>query len=818
MPSLHRSLRHAARRLLSVPGFTAAATLTLALGIGATTLVFSVVNAVLLRPLPYADSDRLVSLSHTLVVGEPMRVEQSDASLLFYPRHARAFAGIGGYGVAAAGLSAPGGEPERVAAGRVTAGLFVTLGVSPLRGRVINDADDQPGAAPVAVIAESLWARKYGRDPGVLDFRIEVDGVPHDIIGVMPAGFRFPEADTAVWLPLRLDPARTDSATFDYHAIARLHDGVTNDAATSELDALLPRLPDEFPGRLTRAAIDQTRMRTSVRPLADVVIGDVGRVLWVVLAAAVFVLAIACANVANLFLVRGEARRQAYAVQRALGASRGAILAETLAEGLLVAAPGGVLGLAIAVAGVRLLRASGHAIDIPRLAEVSVDPTVALVAVSLIAFATLFVSGLPSLRAGAASSTSLLGATTRGATASRERHRARHALVVSQVALAMVLIAGAGLMARTVWRLGLVQPGFDAERAMAFRIALPRTAYPTPDEAARFYQRAVDTIAALPGVQAAAAISKLPLDELGRVETAVFFEDRPLAPGSLPAIHPVAYATPDYFNAAGIPLLAGRSLARPDPPRTPLEVVVSRAFAERYWGTASAIGNRLRIVLNGPLYTVVGVSGDVRDTALDRPEDQLIYASILPPAADARWAPRDLALVARTASDPAAVTAAVRDAVRGLDPSLPIYRERLLTDVVAQASSRRALVFLLIGCASSVALLLGAVGLYGVMSYVVSLRTREIGLRIALGARPGQVRWMVARQGVEVAAAGIVTGLAGAVLVTPWLATLLFEVRPGDPVVLAAAAVLMLVVAGAATWLPARRAAAIDPARAISAE
>ncbi len=794
--------------------------MTLTLGLAATITVFTLVNTVLLRPLPYPDPERLVSLSHTLVVGGSMRVEQSDASLLFYPRHQRAFTHFGGYQLTAAALGpVSGADAERVPASRVTADLFPTLGVVPLRGRLFDESDDRPGASPVAVLAERLWRRKYGGEPGILNRRLSIDGVPHDVIGILPDDVRFPSADTELWLPLRLDPRKTESATFEHYAVARLRDGVSIDEATGELQTLLERLPEEFPGRLTRASIDQTHMRVSVRPLAEVVVGDVGRVLWVILGAAGFVLAIAWANVANLFLVLAEGRRNALALKRALGASPVAVLFEFLCEGLLVSALAGILSVLVSAASVSALRSLGGAVDIPRLAEANIDAAVLGVAILSTLFTALFVSGLPALRSGARSSSWASSLQSRSTTVGRARHRVRHALVVSQVALALVLLVGSGLMARSIWRLRSVEPGFEPANAITFRLALPPIAYPGSDEAVRFFVRALDGIASSPSVQAAGVASKLPLDEQGRTDSAVWAEDRPIAPGSLPGIHPVLYVTPGYFAAAGIPFLEGRSFTRPDPPNVLLEAVVSRALAERYWANESPIGKRVRIYSRGSSwYTVVGVVGNVRDKALDQPEDQLLYCPLLPARDDPRWTPRDIAFVVRTVGDPDAVAGAARDVVRGLDPSLPLYRIRSLTDIVAQATARRTFTFLLVGGASGVALLLGAIGLYGVMSYVVTLRTREMGIRLAIGAAPDEVRRMVLRQGLAVAVVGIAVGLAGAAALTRFLAALLFEVSPTDPTVLGLAAALLLAVAVLASWLPARRAAVVDVASTLRTE
>jgi putative ABC transport system permease protein len=410
-----------------------------------------------------------------------------------------------------------------------------------------------------------------------------------------------------------------------------------------------------------------------------------------------------------------------------------------------------------------------------------------------------------------------LSLTSRSATAG-PRDTARQTLVVAQVALALILLVGSGLMARSIWRLRSVEPGFEPANAVTFRLAPPPVTYPGSDESVRFFIRATEGIATVPGVQAAGAASKLPLDEQGRTDSAVWAEDRPIPPGSLPGIHPVLYVTPGYFAATGIPFIEGQSFTRPDPPRVFLEAVVSRGFAERYWRNESPLGKRVRIFSNGPWYSVVGMVGDVRDKALDQPEDQLIYCPLLPAREDPRWTPRDIAFVVRTVGDPVAVTGAIRDVVRGLDPSLPLYRIRALDEIVAQATARRRFTFLLVGGASGVALFLGAIGLYGVMSYVVTLRTREMGIRLAIGASPDEVRRMVMRQALAVATLGIAAGLAGAMVLTRFLAVLLFEVSPTDPAVLAVAAVVLLLVAVAASWLPARRAAVIDLACTLRTE
>lgn len=811
-------IRHAVRRLTRSAGFTTAAFLTLTVGLASATTVFSIVNTVLLRPLPYLQSERLVAVSHTLQVGGTLRVDQTDASILFYGRHNRAFSQFGGYQAGAAALGpTANADAERIAAGRVTAGVLNALRVSPLSGRLFADADTQPGAEPVVIVAQRLWTRRFGGDPGLVHRRIIVEGAPREVVGILPDSVRFPASDTEVWLPLALDPAKTDSATFDYHAVARLRDGVSAEQAESDLQSLLPSLPDEFPGRLTRGAIDQTRMRVSVRSLSSDMVDSVAFLLWIVLGASGFVLVTACANVACLFLVRAESRRSAFAIQRVLGAPASTVLAEFMSEALLVTGLAAVSGIGIAAMAARVIRSSSAAIDIPRLTEIRVDGVVLAAAGISAAVITLAIGAFTAWRSSASASVGLapLGPAS---TIGPAQHRMRYALVASQVALAMVLVVGAGLIAKSLWQLRRVQAGFDRTGVLTFRLALPPSAYPTPDDAVRFFARALDDVSAVSGVQAAGAASKLPLEPQDQTDTAVFIESRPLPPGALPGIHPVSYVTPGYFRTMRIPLVEGEGFKPLDPPNVRLEVIVSRAFAERYWPGASAIGKRVRILINGPWYTVVGVAADVRDAALDQPADQIIYCPVLPPRDDQRWAPRDLAFAVRTAGDPGAAAGAVRAAIRRIDASLPLYRTQPLSDLVAQASARRELVLLLISAASVLTLLLGAIGLYGVMAYVVSLRRREIGIRIALGELPSSVAWIVARRAVSVAMLGIVVGLGSAMWLSKVLGALLFDVKPADPLVVVLAAVLILTLAAAASWIPARRAAAIDPALALRGE
>ncbi|HUQ81809.1 MAG TPA: ABC transporter permease [Gemmatimonadaceae bacterium] len=814
------------RRLRRAPAFALAASITLALGIGATTAVFSVVNGVLLRPLPYERSDRLVDLTHTLTISGVSSIDQSDATYLYYRRANSVFTDVAAYRVASVNLGGVSvgadARAERVAAGRVSASMFRVLGVPALHGRALTDADDQQTAPRVVLLGQRLWERKFGGDPSIVGRALMVDGVPRDVVGIMPARFRLPSDRTDLWVPLALDPAHTATAAFDYRGIARLRDGVTLAAATTDLQRLLPRVPEAFPGRLTAASIQQIHMQAVVRPLRDVVVGNVGRVLWVVLGAVGCVLLVACANVMNLFLVRFEGRQHEMAVRRALGAGRSALVMEFLSEAVVLATVGGVMAVALAVAGVRVLRSLEGEIDIPRIGDIGVDATVLAVAAGVTLLAAIIVSVLPALRSGSLGVAGMLADSGRAMTAGRRRHRVRHALVVAQLALALVLLAGAGLMARSFERLRSVPAGFDAERAFVVRVALPTAGYAAPGDAARYVGRAVDAVAAIPGVQSAAAVSKLPLVAESRRDTALFVEDRPLEPGTMPALHQVVFASDAYFKTLGIPLLDGRTFERPDADRASHEIILSRSVAERYWPGVSAIGKRVRTAPRGVWYTVVGVAGDVRGTALEQPPDEILYLPLVvqlgdagQPAPEVRWTPAEVAFAARSSGDAAAIVTRVEAAIRAIDPGVPTYSARLMTDVVSQAAARTTFTLVLLGIASAVAMVLGAVGIYGVISYVVSLRSREIAIRLALGAQPSDVRRMVTKQAVAVAAVGIGVGVIAAVVGMRALSALLFEVSPTDPVSLAVAVGSLFVVALAASWVPAARAAAVDPAHAL---
>ncbi len=726
------------------------------------------------------------------------------------------FAGAG------AGESAP---AERIDAARVSASVFGTLGVAPIRGRVFRGDEDLPGSAPVVILGERLWKERYASDSAIVGRTVNIDGLKREIVGVMPERFTFPDDHTALWLPIGIDPAKTESATFDFRAVARLRPGVTVGAATADLDALLPHVPDAFPGRLSAAAIAITKMHVQVRTLQDTMVGSIDRALWVLLGAAAFLLLVACANVADLFLVRAAQKQHDLVVRRALGAGRGAIIVETLLEALLLSILGCVLGLALAKAGLLGLRSMESGIAIPRLDGVGVDGTVLAAAMGITVLIAFVMSVVPALHSYGADVASVLTQTARGATAGRSRHRVRRALVVVQVAVALVLVTGAGLMARSFALLRSVPPGFTPAHAYAFRAALPDAAYPSAAATVDLLTRALEKLAALPGVTAAGAVSKLPLDDESRRDTAVWIEDQPLAMGGMPNVHQVVYASPETFSALGIPFLQGHTFEHPDAARAPLEVIVTQALAKRYWGNEQVVGKRLRLsVPFGAWFTVVGVTGDVRGTRLDQPPDETVYLPIVtaPGAAAAngdagstRWTPDDWAFVVRSSASPHDVTVPVEQTLRALAPAVPIYNVRSMDDVLARSTARTFFTLKLLEIASLFTMLIGAVGLYGVVSYMVSLRGREMAVRMALGAQPAALRLQVMKEAMGVAALGIALGLGAAVMLTHFLTALLLNVAPTDTATLLGAIALMSAVAALASWVPARRAAVIDLASTL---
>lgn len=811
-------LRFAARRLLRVRGFTAPIVLVLSLGIGAATTVFSVVDGVLLQPLPYAAPDELVALTNTVDVAGAGIVDQSDASLLLYQAHSHALTAIGGWRDRDVNLGIVDGEagrPQRVSAASVTSNLFDVLGVSPLIGRGFRRGEDRVGAAPVVVLSYQFWQHHFGGAPTAIGRRITIDGVSREIVGVMPRAFVFPRSDPELWLPIPLDPAHANAGRFDYRSVGRMRRDATVASARTDLESLLPRILDEYPSGIPPAMWAKAHVRPLVTPFRDAIVGDVSQVLWILMASAVLVLLIACANAANLCLVRSDSRQLELAVRGVIGAGAARIVAPTLSESLVLSFAGGAIGLSSAALGVAPARHFAAQLNVPRFDQLGIGIRVVGFAVAASALCAVFMGLIPALRARRVPLEMVFRDVTRAPTRSARRHVARSVLVVAQVALALLLVVASGLLARSFGRLRHVGPGFSPANVTMTRLVLPSASYRTPASRARFYRRVLERVRALPGVQNASISDWVPLTSDHNVSV-VDIGDHSSPPNAVPRVHATPHVDPRYFTTMRIPLLAGRAFESADPTRPSIEAIVSRAFAERYWPSGSALGKEIRPGVSGPWLTIVGEVGDVHYTSLTKPAEDAVYLPLFSATDSSNvTAPQVAALLVRSVAPHEEVAASVRRTVRALDPSLPTYDERSLTRVVSAASSRARATLVLLAVAAVLALVLGAVGMHGVMSYGVRLRRRELGVRIALGARPWDVSGMIARQGLALAIVGVSLGIACAFATTRLLRGLLYDVSPTDPLTFGITCVVLLGIGALASWAPARRAASIDPGDAL---
>ena len=803
--------RHTLRGLSKSPGFTAVAVVTLGLGIGANTAVFSLVSGILIHPLPYPEPERLVGMWHTAPgVGFP-QIEQSDATFMNYRDHARSFEDMALFTTGYRNFTDD-REPERIEAAFVTASLFTVLKIAPSPGRAFSEEEDRPGAEPVALVSHALWARRFGSDPSIVGKTVQLNGVATRLVGVMPPRLAFPEASTEMWLPFQLDRARYSDVSFSYDAIGRLRAGVSIEEAEAEMTPVLARITENFPGDLTQEMLKQAGMAPILHPLKQDIVGEVETPLWILLGTVGFVLLVASANVANLFLVRADGRHREVAVRTALGASRGDIARLYLSESLGLGLVGGALGLALSYAALRLFVGYG-AMDLPRLEEIRLDSVVLIFNGAMSILAGLLFGFVPILRHGSTEPAAGLNEIGRGLTAGKERLSARALLVTSQVAFALVLLVGSGLMARSFWRLRSVEPGFDPKSTLTFSLSLPESQYPGEPEVVRFVERLSEGIGNLPGVVAAATTSRLPLS--GSYDNnAILIEEFPVPEGQIPPVHPTRFVSPDYFRALSIPILEGRRFEWSDREKGLRTAIVSAAFAEKYWPGRSPVGKRVRPFDATEFFDIIGVVGSARDEGLDKDPAPTIYF----PVGQAGGIRRPLQVAVRTRTEPEALFGAIREEIRSLDRNLPLSGVGTMEQILARSTARTTFTMILLGLSAVVAVLLGSIGIYGVVSYVVSQRRNEIGIRMALGAGGKEVQRMFVLNGLRTAIAGTVVGLAASLALTQVLGSLLFEVRPFDPATYALAAITILAVAVLASALPARRASRVDPVVALRGE
>ena len=815
LEDLRRDLRIGARMLRKAPGFAAVAILTLALGIGATTAIFSVVNGVLLKPLPFEDPDELVSVWNYRVA--PIL---NPSQYFTYRDENRAFEDIGFWNdnrqVSVTGLE----EPEQVHAMDVTVGLLPLLRVQPVIGRRFNEEHGSPGAPQTIMLSHAYWQRQFGADPGVVGTPLRIDGTPREIIGVLPPEFALPAPEAEIYFPLQWN--RADHTPYSgFEAIARLSPDVTIARASADLERMIPIWGQQFGISLARLE----RIQAYALPLKQDYVGDIGNVLWVLLGTVGLVLLIACANVANLFLVRSEGRQQEVAVRTALGAARGQIARQFLLESVVLGLVGGLAGLGLAFGGVRLLTWMGPE-TLPRLNEIAVDPPVLAFALGISLLSGLLFGLFPVFRVRKLDLVSSLKEGGRGGSTGTARHRARHTLVVVQMALALVLLAGSGLMIRSFQALRNVSPGFsNPEEVLIFRVPIPEAEIEDAAVVALAYEDMWRRFQAIPGVTSVGASTSPTMGRIRTMAAGITVEDFPINdPDQLAPSSRVKFVTADYFETMQNPVLAGRPIEWSDiHGRVPVAVVTEN-FAEEYWGSsAAALGKRIAadVVENAIWREIIGVVGNVRDHGVSQPAPTMIF---WPMAVENMWGAdlvvqRSMVFAVRTSRPTAtSLLPEVRAAVREVNANLPLANVRTLDDILAQSMARTSFTLILLAIAAAVALALGVVGIYGVISYIVSQRTREIGVRMALGADRRDVRQMVLRQGVILAGIGVVLGLVAATGVTRFMSSFLYGVEATDPVTFAAVAALLTAVAVVASYLPAVRASRTDPLVALRFE
>jgi len=800
-----QDLKHAVRLLRGSPAFTAVAVAALAIGIGANTAIFAVVNALLIQRLPYTDPDRLAIVWEHNLPRDRRNNVVAPANYLHWREMNSVFADMSIVSMTFRTAYTGDGQPEELAQQIVNATLFPLLGVNAAVGRVFTAAEDQPGAARVVLISHRLWKRRFGGDVNVVNRGMRLDGNPFTIVGVMPPGFSILDRNVDIWVPAQFSAqARTPRGRWTM-VIAQLKDGVTFRQAQDDMTRVASQLTTMFPNF-------DTGWTARVVPLKEQLTGDLRPALFVLLGAVGFVLLIACANVANLLLARATTRQRELAVRAALGADRGRLIRQLLAESLLLAAIGGAIGVGLAWWALNFLRTVvAENLPIARLEFVGLNGWVLLFACAAAIGSGVLFGIIPAFTAAGITLTDALREGGRTGTASRGR-RARQVLVVLEMALALVLLVGAGLLVRSFATLMQINPGFDPSRTVTMKVNLPSENYRGDDQVIGFFDRFFDRVDAIPGVQAAGGVSFLPLNGLGAA-TSFSIEGREKPrPGEEP-VSEVKVVTHNYFKAMGIPLLRGRLFDGRDTAPHTRHIIVSESLAQKYLGDTDPIGQRIVLSWNdqGP-DEIVGVVGDVRSTSL---ETEPRGASYLPPA---RFAYPFMSVVVKSSNEDMRLVPSLIAAVHEIDPDVPVADIRPMSEVMAISTAERRLTMVMLMLFAAVALVLASVGIYGVISYSVTQRTQEIGIRMALGAQRRDVLRMIVGSALLLSASGIVLGAAGAFVLTRLMTKLLFNVSPEDPVTFALVSIILIAVACLASYLPGRRATHVDPVVALRAE
>jgi putative ABC transport system permease protein len=806
--------------------FTLVALVTLALGIGANTAIFSVVNGVLIKPLPYPEAQQLAGVWHVApgVAGIAGNINCSPTMYFTYREESRTFQDFGLWsndGVTVTGA----GDPEQVQALNVTYGILNALGVQPAMGRWFSQADDTPGAADTVMLTYGYWQRRFGGSPSTVGRILTVDATPHTIIGVMPQNFRFLNSHADLIVPQQFDRSKVFLGNFSYQGIARLKPGITLQQASTDVARMIPIWLKAWPPApgLSLALFENAHFAPKIQPLKQEVVGDIGATLWVLMGTIGLVLLIACANVANLLLVRAESRQQELAIRAALGAGWRRIAGEMLLESLTLGVLGGALGLALAYAALRMLIADGPA-TLPRLGEIGIDPLVLGFTLVVSLLAGLFFGLIPAIKyAGPQLASSLRGG---GRTMShgRERHRARNTLVVAQVGLALVLLIGSGLMIRTFQALQSVQPGFThPEQVTLMRISIPDTQVKEPERVMRMENDMLDKLAAIPGVASVAFASNAPLEGINQQSDLLYARDKSYSPGQIPPVRAFRYLSPGFLKTVGTALIAGRDFTWTDVYEKRSVAMVSENMAREMWGSpAAALGKQIRSgLLNDAWREVVGVVADVYDNGVDQKAPTFAYWPSmldhfeLDPVHVTRYG---VFVIRSNRAGTENFLAEARKAIWSVDASVPVFLVRTLKGVYDASMARTSFTLVLLAIAGAMALVLGVVGIYGVIAYAVTQRTREIGIRMALGAQPAGLQRMFVRQGLLLAAVGASLGLVAAAGLTRLMSSLLFKTAAVDPLTYAVVSAILIMAAALASYVPARRATAVDPVEALRTE
>jgi predicted permease len=798
---MFNDLRYAFRQLLKNPGFTAVAVLTLALGIGATTAIFSVVYAVVLRPLPFSESERLVALWTQTPQFERLPMAAANhrdlklQNMVF--EDIALLSGVANYNLTGDG------EPERLLAAHVAANLFPLLGVMPALGRGFTEEENQQGQDHVVILSHGLWQRRYAGDSDIVGKTIRLENVPHTVVGVMSPEFQYPTRDVQIWTPLTINPEDFQTRTgYGHLTVARLKPGVTLQEAQTEINVISTRLAQEHPK-------SNKKMRFTVTPLRRDIAHVARRPLIVLLGAALGLLLIGCCNLVSLLLARALARSRETTIRSALGATQARLIRQSAVELIPILALGSCLGVFAAKAGVDLL-IPWLPSALPRVEEIEVNLPVLLFSGAILFATAALVLLLPAMQSRGTDLVGTLREDSRTSSGTAAKATIRNLLVVGQVALTVMLLTGAGLLIRTFTALKDVNPGFRPQGVLSLRLAIPRNKYGGDEKVARFCQRILEQVRSLPGVDAAGMSNRILLGGPSGMSS-VFFERANQEPGTLDATDDTT-ATPDYFSAAGIPVLQGRSFTEQDTMSAPLVVVVDAQVARRAWPGEDPIGKRMRSSPNSAWAEVVGVVGHVRHESLESDQRLQIYWNYLQRARDR------MVLMVRTSGDARRLVSPVLGAIKAVDPDQPAYAVRTMTEVLDQSLAMRWFNTVVVSLFAGSSLLLAMAGIYGVIAWTVRQRTREIGVRMALGAQRNAVLALVLRRGLRLASTGITLGVIGAMALTRFLRSLLFGVSPADPVTFMAVPLLLVFVALLACWLPARRAANVDPMEALRNE